>query len=291
MDKQVETGKKDEKHARRAALIGLVGTLLTVCGGLSGALIGGATTLYKMQADAKKLAIQAPQEQDSLAVDTRQVGINGSEAQELDAKAYLVLPELGFIMAQPLDGWQLEELIYADLFFEEATNLSPLILFSSSAGDAWGGQVIRRLRYSQPLMVEFLEGSTENSLAVDPTILESDNYAFYSQVTILRLEKAIATQYTLYNLALLWGTFHQGGVNSLISDPDSQYVFEQVSWPLTNVRVDGKLTDLALERWALFAEGDQAYYIVEMQYVPMGVEAKQVMEDMQAYLSAFRVIR
>ena len=284
-------GKKDEKGARRVALIGLVGTILTVCGGLGGALIGGFTTLYKMQAEAKKLAIAAPAEETALEVDTRRVDISLDEAQGLNPDDWLVYPDLGFVMAQPGEGWALQELMYEDLFYEQATNLSPLILFYELVGYDWDGQEVRRLRQVRPLMVEFVEGSRENGVVVDPAALAAQEYSFYNQVTILRLDKEAAYGWTLYNLALSWGGFHQGGVNSIVSDPDSRYVFEQVTWQLEDVRVDGRLTNLDLERWGLFAEGEQAFYIVEVQYVPDPGGSVRTWDDLQAYLSAFRVIR
>jgi hypothetical protein len=57
------------------------------------------------------------------------------------------------------------------------------------------------------------------------------------------------------------------------------------------VRLDGQETDLAMERWALFAEGPRYYYLVEIDYVPEGSQSTQVREDLQAYLDSFRVIR
>jgi ribonuclease HI len=122
--------------------------------------------------------------------------------------------------------------------------------------------------------------------------LENDTVAFYSQIIVLALDKAIAQQdFTLYGLALAWGSLHQGGVNDLVANPDSQYVFEQVSWELKGVRVDDRQADLTLQRWALFAEGPDRYYIVEVQYVPAAGQSMQVWDDLQAYLDAFRVIQ
>ena len=40
-DPPMENEQKENKRARQIALIGLVGTVLTVCGGVAGALIGG----------------------------------------------------------------------------------------------------------------------------------------------------------------------------------------------------------------------------------------------------------
>jgi hypothetical protein len=180
---------------------------------------------------------------------------------------------------------------YQDLFLEEATNLSPLIFFSTWVKDAWDNQPVRQDRYNEPVMVQFLNGSTENGVQVDPTKLNNDTITFYSQITTLALSKAVAGQdFTLYGLALAWGGLHQGGVNELVANPDSQYVFEQVSWALKGVRVNGQQTDLTLQRWALFAESSDRFYIVELQYVPAPGQSMQVWDDLQAYMNAFRVI-
>ena len=38
----MDNENKQQKSSNRLAIIGLVGTILTVCGGISGALIGGS---------------------------------------------------------------------------------------------------------------------------------------------------------------------------------------------------------------------------------------------------------
>jgi hypothetical protein len=287
----MDNEKKQQKSSRQAAIIGLVGTLLTVCGGLSGALIGGIATIYKIDREAQQMAIAAPQSDQPLTVDTHQITISSSEAAKLDPSKYLVIQDLGFVMSQPSTGWSDGgQMTYLDLFLEEGTNLSPLILFSTWIKDAWDGQPVRRIRYTEPVMVQFIEGSTENGVSVDPTKLKNDTIAFYSQLTTLALSKAVVGQdFTLYGLALTWGSLHQGGVNELVANPNSQYVFEQVSWVLKGVHVDGQQADLTLQRWALFAESSERYYIVEVQYVPATGQSVQVWDDLQAYMDAFRV--
>jgi len=288
----MDNKEQQQKPSTRAAIIGLVGTILTICGGLSGALIGGLATIYKVEQVAQRLAIAAPQSDQPLTVDTRRIAISSSKVAILEPSKYLVFQDLGFVMAQPTPGWnQGRQMTYYDLFLEHGTNLSPLILFSSWIKDAWDDQPVRQIRYTEPVTVQFLEGSTENGVPVDPTQLENDTVTFYSQIIVLALDKAIAQQdFTLYGLALAWGSLHQGGVNDLVVNPDSQYVFEQVSWELKGVRVDDRQADLTLQRWALFAEGPDRYYIVEVQYVPAAGQSMQVWDDLQAYLDAFRVI-
>jgi hypothetical protein len=288
----MDSEKKQQKSSRQAAIIGLVGTILTVCGGLSGALIGSIVTIYKIDREAQQMAIAAPQSDQPLTVDTHQITISSSEAAKLDPSKYLLLQDLGFVMAQPNTGWSDGgQMKYLDLFLEEGTNLSPLILFSTWIKDAWNDQPVRRIRYTETVTVQFIEGSTENGVPVDPTKLIYDTISFYSQITTLALSKAVAgPDFTLYGLALAWGGLHQGGVNELIANPDSQYVFEQVSWELKEIRVDGRQADLTLQRWALFAESSERFYIVEVQYVPATGQSIQVWDDLQAYMDAFRVI-
>jgi hypothetical protein len=288
----MDSEKQRQKSTRLVAIIGLVGTILTVCGGLSGAVIGGIATIYKIEREAQQIAIAAPQSDRPLSVDTYQISTSSSEAAKLDPSKYLVFQDLGFVMAQPKTGWSDGgQMSYLDLFLEEDTNLSPLILFYTWVKETWNAQPVRRIRYTEPVMVQFVQGSTENGISVDPTQLHNDTIAFYSQITTLALSKDVVGQdYTLYGLALTWGGLHQGGVNELIANPDSQYIFEQVSWELKGVRVDGQPADLTLQRWALFSESSDRFYIVEVQYVPATGQSMQVWDDLQAYMDAFRVI-
>lgn len=289
----MENQNKQQKSSNRMAIIGLVGTILTVCGGISGALIGGVTTIYKIQREAQQIAIAAPASEQPLTIDTKKITVTSAEASSLDNLKYIVSQDLGFVMAQPGTSWKERgQITYLDLFLEDATNLSPLILFSTWVKDAWNDQPVRQIRYADPVMVQFIPGSTENGIQVDPTKLHNDTIAFYSQFTVLALSKGVAEpDFTLYGLALAWGGLHQGGVNELIANPDSQYVFEQVSWALKGVKVNGQQTDLTLQRWALFAESSERFFIVELQYVPATGQSMQVWDDLQAYMNDFQVIR
>jgi hypothetical protein len=284
--------QQHQKSPKQIAIIGLIGTLLTVCGGVAGALVGGVTTIYKTERGAQQVALAAPQADHSLTVDTRQIAISAADAAALDASDYLVLQDLGFVMAQPRAGWnQPEDMLYQDLFFEEGTNLSPLIMFFTWIKNNWDDQPVYRIRDTEPVIVQFIEGSTENGIQVDPTHLNTDTLAYCSQITILALAKDKAPDFTLYELALKWGILHQGGVNNIVANRDSQVVVEQVSWALKGVRVDDHEADLTLQRWAVFAEGPARYYIVEVDYVPAANQSATVWDDLQAYLDAFRIIQ
>jgi len=283
--------KKQQESTSRIALIGLVGTLLTVCGGIAGALIGSATAIYKTERAAQRIVAAAPLEDRSLSVDTHQISINPAEAAALDPIEYLSLPELGFVMAQPRKGWgKVEEVLYQDLFYEE-TFLSPLIMFSEWVNYDWDEQPVYRIRGKEPVTVQFINGSMENGVKVDVAHLIHDTVAYYSQVTILAPAKEKTLSFSLYDLALKWGILHQGGVNNIVANPDSEYVLIQASWELKGVRMNDRTTDLTLQRWALFAEGSERYYIVELDYVPTASDPESIWEDLQAYLDAFRVIQ
>ncbi len=288
----MDNQNKPQTSSKRMAIIGLIGTIMTVCGGISGALIGGITTIYKIEREAQQIAIVAPASDQSLAVDTKIIAIDTSEASTLDPAKYIISQEDGFVISQPGAGWKDGgQMMYQDLFMEQATNLSPLILFSTWVDNAWDDQPVRQIRYTKPVMVQFISGSTENGVQVDPTQLHSDTIAFYSQITTMAISKEIAGgDFSLYGLALAWGGLHQGGVNELVANPDSQYVFEQVSWALKGVALDGQKTDLTLQRWALFAENSERYYIVELQYVPVPGQSTKVWDDLQGYMDSFRVI-
>jgi len=284
--------KEQEKNSRRVALLGLLGTALTVFGTVTGALIGGATTVYKVMRSSEKLAISEPQGDKTLSVDIGQVDISLDDARELDGDEYQVFTDLGFVMMKAGDDWtDRGDLSYADLFIEQSVNLSPLIFFYSDVGWAWDEQPVRQYRTSEPVMVTYVDGSLENGYPVDITILMDDTVAFYNQFTVLTLDKqVVGDDFNLYGLALKWGELHRGGVNRIIAAENSPYVFEQVSWRLSHVEVDRKVTDLSLERWALFTEGEKHYYLVEIQYVPAAGQPARVWDDLQEYLHEFRVI-
>jgi len=196
------------------------------------------------------------------------------------------------VLAQPRAGWgPIEEMTYADLFSEEGSALSPLILFYSKVGLSWDKQPVYRLRYQQPIQVQYVEGSRENGIAIDVAQLHSDKAAYYSQITILAIEKDVAQGYTLADIALTWGTFHWKAVNHIIANRDSDYILMQTTWRLEDVRVEGKETDLVIERWALCAEGPQYDYLVEVNFVPQPDGYQQVWDDLQYYAGSFRVIK
>ena len=287
-----EEERKKSRQTIRKTVIALAGTLVTVCGGLGGAALSAGITIYKTEREVQQMALPAPNSEQTLNIDTRQIALSAGEAQQLDPNTYYAATDAGFVLAQPRAGWEpLEEMTYADLFAEEQVVLSPFILFYSKVEFAWNEQPVYRIRYREPVQIQYIEGALENGVAIDVEQLHSDTAAYYSQITILAVDETVAQDYTLADIALAWGTFHWGAVNHIIANRESDYILMQTTWRLENVRADGRETNLAIERWALFAEGPQHYYLVEVNYVPQPDQRLQVWDDLQVYMDSFRVIR
>jgi hypothetical protein len=292
------TEKKDSGVMLKA-MIGLTGALLTVCGGLTSATISAAVTIYQVERGRDQVDLAPPESDLPLIVDTRRSAIDQQEAMQLDPNEYNVTSDLDFALAQPRAGWgQLEEMTYYDLFLGEREEaVSPLVLFSMRVGSTWDEQPVRRMRYAEPIPVQFQEETRENGVPVDLDLLRdlkgTDTLSYYSQIIILAIDKEVAADYTLAGIALAWGPTPQygGGLNRVVASEESDYILMQATTRLEKVQLDGQETDLAMERWALFAEGPQYYYLVEIDYVPEGSPSTRVREDLQAYLNSFRVIQ
>ena len=297
MAEEKERNGKDEKkkssNALRKAVIGLVGTLLTVCGGVSGAMLSAGVTIYQVERERQQVALAAPSAEQALTVDTRQIAIDQEAAAGLDPKAYRIDQGVSFVVAQPRAGWRSEDLMYGDLFMDQGS-LSPLVLFYSAVGLTWNEQPIYRMRYEEPIQVQFQEGSKENGIVVDVEGLRqlagTGALSNDSQIIVQAVDKQVAADYTQADIALGWGKSHLGAVNHIVANREGEYILMQATWRLEGVRIDGRETDLAIERWALFAEGPARYYIVELNYVPSPGQPLQVWEDLQAYMDSFQVI-
>lgn len=61
--------KKKSSDAIKKALVGLVGALLTVCGGLTGALVTAGVTIYQVERKAQQVALPAPGSDQALTND------------------------------------------------------------------------------------------------------------------------------------------------------------------------------------------------------------------------------
>jgi len=278
--------QRQKSSSVRAAVIGLIGTLLTMCGGLTGAAVSAAVTVYRVEREVQQVALAPPGSGQTLTVDTQQIAKRYEEAMGLDPDDYYVVPELGFVLAQPCEGWSgVEEMTYRDLFVERG----------SYTGSTWGEQPLRRIRYGEPVQVQYREGSEVNGVPVDVETMRlmygTDAFQFSNEITVLALDKEVVAGYTLAGVALDWGSVYRSGANRIVANEGSDYILMQTSWQVRDVQVDGQGGDLSIERWALFAEGPQNYYVVEVVYLPQAGQPVQVWEDLQAYIDSFRVIR
>jgi hypothetical protein len=205
------TDKKDPGVMPKA-VIGLVGTVLTVCGGLTTATIGAAVTIYQVERGRDQVNLVPPESDSPLIVDTRRIAVERREAVQLDPDEYNVISDLDFALAQPRAGWgQLEEMTYYDLFMGEREEaVSPLVLFSMRVGSTWDEQPVRRMQYAVPILVQFQEQTRENGIPVDLDLLRdlkgTDTLSYYSQIIILAIDQEIAADYTLAGIALGLGT-------------------------------------------------------------------------------------
>lgn len=273
-------------ESMRPAILGLVGALLTACGGLAGAVVSAAVTVWQVERQAQQVAIAPPGGSRTLDFDMGEIAIPYEEAMRLNPAQNYVAPELGFVLAQPRQGWnQVEEMTYRDLFVERGT----------WSGSAWDEQPVRRIRYQEPVQVQYLENSEVNGVMVDPEVVRqvygTDTFRFSTEIAIVAVNKQTAAGYrSLAAAAVEWGAIYRGGINRVVADKDGNYVLMQTSWEARNVRIDGQDGDFTVERWALFAEGPQHYYVVEVVYAPRTGQPVQVWEDLQAYIQSFRVI-
>lgn len=283
---QIRLAKMQTTATMRAAVLGIVGAVLTVCGGLAGAAISVALTIYQVERGRDTVAISAPGGDQPLTVDVREIGISYQEAMGLDAGAYFVAPELGFVLAQPRQGWgSVEETTYGDLFLERG----------AYSGSTWDQQPIRRIRYGEAIEVQCGDGSLVNGVALDCEMLrqayDTDAFRYANEIAILSLDKEAAAGYTLAGVALEWGITQRGGLNRIIASEGADSVVMQASWHLEDVIVDGRQGDLGMERWALVADGPLRYYVIEVTYFALPGQSVQVWEDLQAYMRSFRVIQ
>ncbi len=276
---------KQKSQAMRAAVIGLIGTLLAACGGLGGAVISAVVTVYQVERQVQQVEIAPPGSDQPLRVDTRRIAISYEEAMGLDPDDYYVVPEHGFVLAQPREEWTgVEEMTYRDLFVERGSYMT---------GSTWDEQPVCRIRYGELVQVQYRDGSQVNGVPVDVEAMRllcgTDTFQFSNEISVVAVDKEVAG-YTLAEVALEWGAIYRGGANRIVANEGGDYILMQTSWQVEDVRVDGQDGDLSIERWALFAEGPQNYYVVEVVYLPQTGQPKQVWDDLQAYMNSFRVI-
>jgi hypothetical protein len=144
------------------------------------------------------------------------------------------------------------------------------------------------------LAIQYQEGTHINGWPINmeqlQDLYDTDTFHFSNEITVVTVDKEIASD-TLAGVALEWGAIYRTGANRIVANDESDYIMMQTSWEMTDVQAGGRQTDLAIERWGLFAEGTQSYYVVEVVYIPQMGQPVHVWEDLQAYIDSFRVIR
>ena len=90
------TGRKRGSNKMRVAVLGLIGTVLTGCGGLAGAVISGAATIYQLEREMRQLAIAGPASGQILDIDATSFFVSRHEAAALDPESYFVDLDTGF---------------------------------------------------------------------------------------------------------------------------------------------------------------------------------------------------
>ncbi|NLE46079.1 MAG: hypothetical protein GX620_15275 [Chloroflexi bacterium] len=286
---------KDRSNAVRLAIIGLLGTLLTVCGGVGGALISGAVTVYQLERKMQQVSVDSAESEEALSIDTGGIFITRQEAAALDPAAYYVDLDRGLALYRPLRGWgDLEQLTLADQLAETGNVVSD---------DELGGQVVYRMRYGDPIEVELDRQSTINGhpmgedmvLALDALYGSAPwTVPYHTQIIVNVFDRDVESQLGIHNLpqAMLWTMrYSSSRLHRLIAPAASDFIVVQGASTFGDVRIDGRTRTIAVEDWFLFAETDESYFVVEIVYTPQSGQSLQVWDDLQAYMDSFRVIR
>ena len=231
--------------AFRIALIGLLGTVLTVCGGLGGALITNAVTVYQVHRQNQKVALSAPQGGQTLKVDTADIFISRQDAAALDPEAYYINLEQAFILHRPMDGWDaMQEMTVQEQLAED--NVTCRVICD---------QPVYRIRYGEPIIIESDRATTVNGRLIPDEILSLTEVLhgpppwrlpFYSQMVLNVYDKSqlqgIGIQ-TLPDMILLMTRFSSGRINRVVAQENSQFALVQLSSTYQGIRVSGEVSD------------------------------------------------
>jgi hypothetical protein len=277
----------------RIALIGLLGTVLTVCGGLSGALITNAVTVYQVQRQNQKVALAAPEGGQTLKVDTGTIFITRKDAAALDPDTYYVNLEKAFILHRPLPGWDvMQEMTVQEQLAEGNVNCQAVC-----------DQPVYRIRYGEPIEIESDRSTTVNGHLIPDEILNLIEMLHgpppwklpsYSQMVLNIYEKSQAQDLgirTLPDMILLITRYSTGRVNRVVAQENSHFAIVQLSSTYKGIRINDAAETVTFDSWLLFAEADHAYYTLEISYTPQSVQFIQVWDDLQMYIDQFRVIQ
>jgi hypothetical protein len=285
--------EQQKSPAFRTALIGLLGTVLTVCGGLGGALVTSAVTIYQVQRQNQKVALTAPDGGQTLRVDTGTIFITRQEAAGLDPDTYYVNLEQAFILHRPLPGWDaMEEMTVQEQLTEDNVTCQAVC-----------DQPVFRVRYGEPIEVESDRGITVNGHLIPDELLDLSErlygpppwkLPYYNQMVLNIFYKSEVQElgiHTLPDIILLMARFSAGQVNRVVAQEGSHFAIVQRSSTYEGIRVGGESATMTIDNWLLFAEADNAFYTVEIRYTPQSGQPLQVWDDLQMYIDQFRVIQ
>lgn len=275
------------------ALIGLVGTILAACGGISGALVTSAVTVFQVQRQNQQVALPASGGGETLSVDTGSIFITRQKAAALDPATYYVNLDQAFVLHRPLPGWDhMEEMTVQDQLAED--NVTCLVVCD---------QPVFRIRYGEPIEIESDRQTTVNGHLIPEELLKLNEMLYgpppwklpyYSQMILNVFEKSEVQAlgiHTLPDMILLMTRYSSGRVNRVIAQVDSHFAIVQLSSTYEGIRVGGEPATMTIDNWLLFAEADTAFYTVEIRYTPQSGQPLQVWDDLQLYIDQFRVIQ
>ncbi len=276
----------------QTALIGLAGSILTVCGGLCGALVTSMVTIYQLERENEQVAVSSSGGGQTLSINTGTIILSRQEAAALDPEIYYIDLEQAFVLHRPLPGWNpLEELTLAEQLAE--TNIACVVVCD---------QPVYRIRYGEPIEIESDRATTVNGQPISAEILDLSEQLYgpppwkvpyYSQMILNIYDKDAAQAIGVGNLPdmiLLTAQYQSARHNRMVAQEDSHFAILQGSSTLGGIRLAGEPANMTLEDWLLFAETGEAYYIVEIVYTTQSGQSVQVWDDLQTYINEFRVI-
>jgi hypothetical protein len=284
--------KQKRPVAIQTALIGLAGSILTVCGGLCGALVTSLVTIYQLERENEQVAVSSSGGGQTLSINTGTIFLSRQEAAALDPETYYIDLEQAFVLHRPLPGWNpMEELTLEEQLAE--TNVTCVVACD---------QPVYRIRYGQPIEIESDRATTVNGQPISEELLDLSEQLYgpppwkvpyYSQMILNIYEKDIAQAIGVNNLPeiLLMSTQYQAGdYHRMVAQEDSHFAILQGSSVLGGIRIAGEPASIILDDWLLFAESDEAYYIIEIIYTTQSGQSVQIWDDLQTYINEFRVI-
>jgi len=285
---------KKRSPAIQTALIGLLGSVLTVIGGLCGASISSLSTIYELKRQSQRIDVAAPVGGQSLSIDTGSIFLTRQEAAALDSNRYYVDFERGFVLHRPLVGWnKQEEITVGEQLADEKANCQ----------GSTCTQPVFRIRYGAPIEIESDRKTQVNGQPIPNNLLDISEQLYglppwkgqyYSQILINYFSKEVVLPLGMRNLSdmtLQTIRIYEGRINRIIASNGSQFIIIQGSTSLDGIRVNGNPTSITIDRWLLFAEAENAFYTVEIQYMVQSGQPLQVWDDLQTYVESFRVIK